>query len=244
MDFDELMVETLRIHPDVHAIHRVDCADTMGLYVVDVNEGCASDVLHVVQERVHKDLDVAFGKPPQGPDVRELWVRSVAQESVRSTKPKQREKARAATLNELIESLRETLLTERNKLIVEEEIPGETLAGYVLDVSDPCCPTKFKEMVGGEPFIKHCIASGKLPLAVGVMPRIVLARQFEPIARRVEKMPESPIFFTDAPVPKTIRILETWRIKNEMVIVTVYQKALGLKSIVVPSVISLGPSLS
>jgi len=241
-DFDELMVETLRVHPRVRAVYRVDGPDVMGLYVLDVENDAGPAVLETVQQRVNPDLTVGFGKPPEGQDgVRCLWERPAdpVGEVVRKSQPKSRKTpAGPPPLAELVNSLREVLLTERNKLTLEGVVP-ETLAGYIFDVSDPCCPPKFKEMMGGDAFINHCRAGGRLPLAVGVMPKAILSKHVEPIARKVEKIPESPIFFADAPVPKTIRLLEGWRTPNEMVVVTGYQRALGLKSIVVPTVITI-----
>lgn len=230
-NFDELMVETLRVHPNVKAVFRVDGPDVMGLYVLDVEEDTAPDVETAVRERVNPDLTVGYGRPPEGQEgVTLLWER--AQNPVRKAPPG------PPPLDELVASLREVLLAERNKLALEGVVP-ETLGGYIFDVSDPVCPSRFKEMMGGDEFINHCRAGGKLPLAVGVMPRRIIAKHIEPIARKVEKVPASPIFYADAPMPRSVLLVENWSVDNEMVVVTGYQRALGLKSIVVPSIIKL-----
>lgn len=237
LNFDDLMLETLNVHPDVKSLHRVDNADMVGVYFVEVDEGAEAAVQAAIKTRVHADLSVFFVHPGDEEGAKELWRRP---EGVRKAKPRSRKKEpQTPTLDELVESLRETLLAERNRCIVEDGAVGETLAGYVFDVSDPCCPPKFLQMVGGDAFVKHCAASGKLPLAVGVMPKNIIAKHVEPIARRVEKMPESPIIFADAPVPKTLSLIMNWRFSNEMVIVTAYKRALGLKAIVVPTVVTL-----
>lgn len=222
LNFDELMVQTLRIHPNVKSVHRVDNGNVMGLYFVEVEDGCEAAVSAVIKDRVHPDLSFSFGRIVGG---RELWSRA--------TKP-----SGPPPLNDLISSMREALLAERNKLILEG-VAAETLAGYVFDVSDPCCPPKFKEMVGGDAFIKHCRAGGNLPLAVGVMPKRLLSKHIEPIARKVEKMPAPMIFIADVAVPKTVRLLEGWNESDSMVVVTGYQRALGLKSITVPALVKL-----
>lgn len=241
-NFDELMVETLRVHPNVRAVFRVDGPDVMGLYVVDVEDDTAPDVEATIRSRVNADLSVGYGRPPENQEgVTLLWERTAdtVGEVVRKSKPKERKApAGPPPLNELVASLREVLLAERNKLALEGVVP-ETLGGYIFDVSDPCCPPKFKEMMGGDKFINHCRAGGKLPLAVGVMPRRIIAKHIEPLARKVEKVPASPIFYADAPVPRSVLTIENWNVPNEMVVVTGYQRALGLKSIVVPSVITL-----
>lgn len=40
-------------------------------------------------------------------------------------------------------------------------------------------------------------------------------------------------------MPRSVLLVENWSVANEMVVVTGYQRALGLKSIVVPSIIKL-----
>lgn len=247
-NFDELLVETLRVHPDVLGVYRYDGAGELARYTVDVAEGMDCDaVSQTIAARVSPDLDINVTSLTHDLTANlspgdELWSRpatAVAQ-TVRKAAPRsRREPPREPTLDELVASLKEVLLAERNELIAEGGLSPDALAGYVLDVSDPCCPPKFKEMMGGDKFVNHCRASGRIPLAAGVMPRSLLVKHVEPIARKVEKMPESPIFFADAPVPRTIRLLEGWRQPNEMVVVTAYKKALGLKAILVPSLITL-----
>lgn len=233
LNFDELLVEVLCVHPDVRAVYREDTENKMGTYVLDVEDGAEASVVEAVTTRVHEDLMYVFGTRSDK-EAKLLWRRT----AVRKAQPKATKPTTPPPLNELVESLRETLLKERNALILEGEV-AEFLVGYIFDVSDPCCPAKFKEMVGGDRFIEHCKAGNRLPLAVGVMPKHIVSKYVEPIARKVEKMPASPIIYANAPVPRTIQLLENWRQPNEMVVVTGYQKMLGLKAIAVPTMVKI-----
>lgn len=224
-NFDELMVETLRVNPAVRGVYR----EYVGLYVVDVDLKDVQQVAETVRSQVNPNLTFAVGRPVEGQQgVTTLWAR----EEPAAPPPAE------LTLNDVVESLRETLLAERNKLILSGEAP-ESLGGYVIDVADPCCPPKFKALAGGDEYVKHCRATGALSVVSGVMPRSILARHIEPIARKVEKMPESPIFFTDAPVPRLVRTLESWRSPNEMIVLTVFKCAVGLKAVAVPTLVKI-----
>lgn len=230
-DFDAELTETLKGAPHVLGLYRYDGEEVLARYTVLVDaEPAVANVQRLITERVDPNLEVTVRTWKQGDTVsydKALWQKPVP---ARSTRPSR---------DELVEALKDTFVAQRNAVMVEEGVQGHLLAGYMFDVSDPVCPARFKEMMGGDRFIRTCKASNQLPLAVGVMPKRIIADHILDIARRVEKLPAPSVILMDAPMlPRTIVRLMAPCGDNEMVVVTGYDKALGLKAVAVPTIIT------
>ena len=230
-DFDKELVDCLKTLPGVLGVYRVDIEDKMlGHYTVRITEPATeTDVKELVNAEVDPALDVSvLGADEIVPEAQALWEANVSN-------------VERPTLAQIVQANHASLIENRNGLMLEENIAPLAIAGFVIDISDPLCPEKFVKLAGGQKFIRHCRAGGRLPIASGVLPKDILIRHIDPIARQVAKMPaQSPIFLPgDAPdEPKIVRALRNWNIPTQIPVVTIYEYKMGLSALIVPTVVA------
>lgn len=245
-EFDpEEIVTAIQTHPAVLGVYREDVPpDVYGRFVVRIDDPEAQGKLRAkVAKFTGLPVSLRFiGLDDEVPE-NCLWQR--VRQAVRTTGPGSRERGRrhkeAAPVpppsrSEIAEMYKQHVLKVRNELLAEEGLAPLAIAGFIVDVRDPCCPNKFREMLG-EDFVRHCAASGKVPVASGALPKHILARLMDPICRRIEGMEAPLILVADPPVPKLVKMLQLWNLPNELPTVLVYQGKVSLVSVVVPSVI-------
>jgi hypothetical protein len=232
------LVTAFESHPAVLAIYRdAETATTYGRYVfVVADQNAPSKVRKRLAERFSFPIDIRFIGPDDEHPEECLFERT--SEAVRSAAPKSRKTTIQVMPNraELVEQHKKMVLTSRNELIVDEGLAPLAIAGFIVDVTDELCPSKFQELVGDD-FVRHCRTSNQLPIASGVLPRNILIRHMDPVCRRIEKMPEPLIIMADPPVPKLVSILRSWNNVNEVPVVVVYQGNVSIVALVVPSVV-------
>lgn len=230
-DFDKELVDCLKTLPGVLGVYRVDIDDKMlGHYVVRITDPATeTDVKELVSAEVDPELDVSvLGAEEVVPEAQIMWEANVSNVD-------------RPTLAQIVQANHESIIENRNGLMLEENIAPLSIAGFVIDISDPLCPEKFISLAGGQKFIKHCRAGGRLPIASGVLPRDILIRHIDPIARRVSKMPaKSPIFLPGDALdePRIVRALRNWNSTTQIPVVTIYEHKMGLSALIVPTIVA------
>lgn len=227
------IVETIK---PVQAVSQRTDADNYNVYVLELDADNFNDEKAIVRSRVMQllypeelFLDFTTDRNTEGLTV--LWERPVT--AIRKKAPRARRKKPAVVLPsraEAVQLFRGAIIQERNKLIVEENVNPLMCVGYVIDPRDPLCPPRFKALAEN-------VKEGDLPILAGVMTKDVICRHVDPIARKIEKMPEPMIIELNPPDPKIVRILRFWKNVNEIPVVVIYEGKLSLSAIIVPTIV-------